>query len=244
MIHRLAVFGLLLALSACDSTPENRPVQIQDIVVGNGKVVGVDSTVIISYDGLFEDGSPFAEDQSFDEPALVSTLLEGLVEGLPGMRVGGHRILTIPPEKAFGSSGLVDQFGVVIVPGNTTVVFDIMLDHVGERFVDIEDIVTGTGTAASYGDELLVNYTGTLENGTTFDSGQDFTVSSLDELTVIEGWVEGLEGMMVGGTRKIVIPPEKGYSSQGAINGAGVQIVPPGATITFVVDLLQVNGAG
>ncbi len=235
---------LVFAVAACDSTPEDRPVGIEDIVVGTGKVAGVDSTVIITYDGLFEDGTPFVEGEVFDEPALVSSLLQGLVEGIPGTRVGGNRRLTIPPEKAFGSSGLIDQFGVVIVPGGATVIFDLVLEHVGERFVQIEELVVGSGSEANVGDQLLVNYTGTLENGSTFDSGMNFTVGALTEANVIAGWVEGVEGMKVGGTRRIVIPPEKAYSSRGAFDGGGNQIVPPGATLTFVIDLLQVNGAG
>ncbi len=103
----------------------------------------------------------------------------------------------------------------------------------------IEEITVGTGDVAVAGKEVTVNYSGTLTNGTKFDSSYDrnepFTFN-LGAGQVIRGWDEGVEGMKVGGKRKLTIPPELGYGAAGA---GGV--IPPNATLVFEVELLKVN---
>lgn len=103
----------------------------------------------------------------------------------------------------------------------------------------ITDIRAGTGAAAKSGDRVSVHYTGKLEDGTKFDSsrdrGQPFGFT-LGRGQVIPGWDRGIEGMMIGGHRKLSIPPEEGYGSKGA---AGV--IPPNATLEFDVELLAIN---
>ena len=104
----------------------------------------------------------------------------------------------------------------------------------------IKDLKVGTGATAKSGQSVTVNYTGWLADGTKFDSsldsGQPFTFN-LGAGEVIKGWDEGVAGMKVGGTRKLIIPPSKGYGDQGAGNGA----IPPGATLVFDVELLGVK---
>ena len=103
-----------------------------------------------------------------------------------------------------------------------------------------EDITVGTGAEAKAGDALQMMYTGALfSDGTEFDSSwQDgrgpFEVSPLGQASVIDGWNEGLVGMKVGGRRKLIIPPDKGYGA----NGSPPKI-PANATLIFVVDLIQ-----
>jgi FKBP-type peptidyl-prolyl cis-trans isomerase len=102
-----------------------------------------------------------------------------------------------------------------------------------------EDSVVGTGPEATAGKSVEVHYTGTLADGTQFDSSHDRKKPFAFRLgagQVIKGWDEGVQGMKVGGTRKLVIPPELGYGARGA---AGV--IPPNAQLTFVVELLGVR---
>jgi FKBP-type peptidyl-prolyl cis-trans isomerase FkpA len=105
--------------------------------------------------------------------------------------------------------------------------------------LQIEELVVGTGAAAASGQKVSVHYTGWLTNGTKFDSSHDRNeafVFGLGRGQVIRGWDEGVQGMKVGGKRKLTIPPELGYGSRGA---GGV--IPPNATLVFEVELLAVN---
>ncbi len=103
-----------------------------------------------------------------------------------------------------------------------------------------EDTVLGTGAIAMVGQHVKVHYTGWLYNdavpGAKFDSskdrGQPFEFS-LGAGQVIKGWDEGVQGMLVGGTRRLVIPAELGYGTRGA---GGV--IPANATLLFEVDFL------
>ena len=103
----------------------------------------------------------------------------------------------------------------------------------------IEDLQQGSGREAVKGKEITVHYTGMLEDGTVFDSSvsrqQPFTFT-LGAGLVIAGWDEGVEGMKVGGKRKLTIPPHMAYGRRGA---GGV--IPPDATLIFDVELLQVD---
>lgn len=104
----------------------------------------------------------------------------------------------------------------------------------------IIDVTVGEGAEAISGQNVLVNYRGTLENGQEFDSSysrnQPFSFP-LGAGRVIKGWDEGVAGMKVGGKRKLVIPPDLAYGERGA---GGV--IPPNATLTFEVELLRVGG--
>jgi FKBP-type peptidyl-prolyl cis-trans isomerase FkpA len=103
----------------------------------------------------------------------------------------------------------------------------------------IEDIVEGSGAAAAAGQHVTVHYTGWLTDGTKFDSSKDRNEPfdfPLGARHVIAGWDEGVQGMKVGGTRKLTIPSQLGYGARGA---GGV--IPPNATLVFEVELLGVE---
>jgi peptidylprolyl isomerase len=98
-----------------------------------------------------------------------------------------------------------------------------------------EDLVVGTGVSPAPTDMVTVHYTGTLPSGAVFDASRmhggpiSFPLNG-----VIKGWTEGVGSMKVGGTRKLVIPPDLGYGNraQGPI--------PANSTLTFIVELLDV----
>jgi FKBP-type peptidyl-prolyl cis-trans isomerase len=100
------------------------------------------------------------------------------------------------------------------------------------------DLTIGTGATAQAGQTVSVHYSGWLENGKKFDSsvdrGQPFSFP-LGTGRVIKGWDEGVQGMKVGGKRKLIIPSSLGYGARGA-GGA----IPPHATLIFEVELLGV----
>ena len=103
----------------------------------------------------------------------------------------------------------------------------------------IEDIEVGSGAEASAGQHVQVHYTGWLTDGKKFDSSKDRNdpfVFPLGARHVIAGWDEGVQGMKVGGVRKLTIPPELGYGARGA---GGV--IPPNDTLVFEVELLAVK---
>jgi peptidylprolyl isomerase len=106
----------------------------------------------------------------------------------------------------------------------------------GLRYVDIEK---GEGETPEKGQTVVVHYTGSLADGTKFDSSRDrdrpFSFK-LGEGQVIKGWEEGISTMQVGGRRQLIIPPELGYGQKGA---GGV--IPPNATLIFDVELLKIS---
>jgi FKBP-type peptidyl-prolyl cis-trans isomerase len=103
----------------------------------------------------------------------------------------------------------------------------------------VVDVSVGKGPEAKAGDKVKVHYTGTLTNGTEFDSSRkrnqpfEFT---LGKGMVIKGWDQGVAGMKVGGKRKLTIPPGLGYGARGA-GGS----IPPNSTLLFDVELVEIE---
>ena len=104
-----------------------------------------------------------------------------------------------------------------------------------------KDDVVGQGTEAKSGSYVTVNYTGTLTDGTQFDTSVgkaplNFTIDGNNPFDVIEGWDEGVKGMKVGGKRHLVIPGNLGYGEKGYPG-----VIPPNATLVFDIELLGVK---
>ncbi|PAX51345.1 FKBP-type peptidyl-prolyl cis-trans isomerase [Brunnivagina elsteri] len=107
----------------------------------------------------------------------------------------------------------------------------------GLKYVDLK---VGSGATPKTGQTISVHYTGTLENGTKFDSSRDRNEPiefPLGTGKVIPGWDEGLSTMKVGGRRQLIIPGKLGYGAAGTPDGT----IPPNATLLFDVELMGIK---
>ena len=233
----LFLLGSTVALTSCDSNgaEEDGELIIEDREIGTGREAVPGKIISVHYTSTFEDGRLLDTTLERGFPLWfqlgVGQVIEGWDEGIPGMREGGRRILTIPPNLAYGSRGTSS------VPGGSTLVFDVTLVEV-EGELEVEDLDVGTGAEATVGDNLVVHYEGRFVDGDIFDSSydRDQTFSfTLGVRQVISGWDEGLVGMRVGGTRQLTIPP----SMANGVNGTNS--IPPGATLIFEVELVDIQ---
>jgi len=240
--------------------------QYEDIVTGQGAEAKSGQDVSVHYsgwlyskdaNGQWAKGEKFDSSKDRNEPFEFELdggmVIRGWDEGVQGMKVGGTRVLVIPPQLGYGARGAGG-----VIPPNATLLFEVELlgvsggseaaEPVGLNLqttnsgLQYEDVVHGDGAQANAGHRVSVHYTGWLykngQRGKKFDSskdrGQPFRFH-LDGGEVIGGWDEGVQGMKVGGTRILVIPPELGYGAHGA---GGV--IPPNATLIFEVELLAI----
>ena len=150
--------------------------------------------------------------------------------------------ITVQSSKMFLSSKLKNYallvlIGIFLLP---------LVGHAGDEAMvktssglQYADLVVGQGREAHAGETVTVHYTGTLVDGTKFDSSKDRNTPfsfPLGAGRVIKGWDEGVEGMKIGGTRKLVIPPQLGYGARGAGSA-----IPPNAKLIFIVELLDLR---
>ena len=105
--------------------------------------------------------------------------------------------------------------------------------------LQIETLTAGDGMTAEAGKRVSVHYEGRLADGSVFDAsrprGQPFAFT-IGAGQVIRGWEEGVDGMQVGESRRLTIPPELGYGAEGAGD-----VIPPNATLVFEIELLSVS---
>jgi len=105
--------------------------------------------------------------------------------------------------------------------------------------LQVQDTKVGAGPEAQAGQRVSVHYTGTLMDGTKFDSSRDRNEPfefRLGAGEVIPGWDQGVRGMRVGGTRKLTIPANLAYGARG-VGG----VIPPNAALKFDIELLEVK---
>ncbi|MCS6807718.1 MAG: FKBP-type peptidyl-prolyl cis-trans isomerase [Bacteroidota bacterium] len=229
---------LVLCTTACLTTDPpldmSGELKIEDIVIGTGATVSLDTNVVTQLDVLF---SERLLNGTFTVGTLATqllvdnfTLVPGLDQGLRGMRVGGRRIITVPPRLGYGNR----QVGNV--PPNSTIIYDITLR--GTELFLIEDIQIGTGAEAKFNSTVSVRYVGRLRDGRIFDAtaaGDPPFSFRIGAGSVIRGWEIGVNGMKVGGKRRLTIPSLLGYGNrqQGTI--------PPNSTLIFDIELLSVS---
>lgn len=243
------------AVDEADLTTTESGLQYFDIVEGEGEMPVQGQEIVTTYAAWLQDGQAYvASSDTQGEPltfALGSdSVFPGWEEGLSTMKKGGKRYLVIPAELALGEEGGGK------IPPNATLIMEVELVDilplvlpteidegdftVTESGLKYYDIVEGDGAVAEAGQTVTVNYTGWLTDNVKFDSSLDSGVPfpfTLGTGAVIPGWDEGVAGMKVGGKRQLVIPAELGYGD----TGSGT--IPPGATLIFEVELLDVQDA-
>ncbi len=244
------------AVDEGDLTTTESGLQYFDLVEGEGEMPVTGQDVVVNYAAWLQEGGEYIASSDTQGEPLTFTLgsdmgvFPGWDEGVSTMLPGGKRYLVIPPELALGETGGGR------IPPNATLIMEVELVEVKPLLLPTEidegdftetesglryyDIVEGDGAEATAGSTVTVNYTGWLTDNVKFDSSLDSGVPfpfTLGTGAVIPGWDEGVEGMKIGGIRQLVIPAELGYGETGS--GA----IPPGATLVFEVELLDVQEA-
>lgn len=151
---------------------------------------------------------------------------------------------TKPPSSPIASSPTPQASASASAPGCVSPATKATYQLAGARVLagdlQVKDQVLGTGATAKVGDIIKVSYTGSLANGTVFDNstadnhGQPITLT-LRAGKVIAGWVEGIPGMRVGGTRELVIPAALGYGCPAN------RTIPGNSTLIFTVTLVGIG---
>ena len=220
-----------------------------DKEAGTGKAVEVYYTVYL-YDTTKSDfrgsrvdgttaGSPV--------PFLLQqgSLIDGWVQGMPGMKEGGKRTLLIPASLAYGANG----YGSV--PGGSGLVADIELVK-AQAAVETPaalvktDTTVGTGTEAAAGKTISVNYSMYLYDSTKTDFKGIKVMGTLPNTPVAvtlnaqqvpEGWLQGVPGMKAGGSRTLLIPASLGYGATGNVSYA----IAPNSGLVADINLVSVQ---
>ncbi|HJS28260.1 MAG TPA: FKBP-type peptidyl-prolyl cis-trans isomerase [Anaerolineales bacterium] len=209
---------------------------IEDLVNGSGPEVKAGDAITVDYTGFLEDGTQFDSSITRGQPFTFlvgyGSVIPGWDEGVLGMQEGGVRRLTIPPDLAYGEAGAGE-----VIPPNSTLSFE--LELLGIHTVEIEELAEGQGEEIAPGDNVTLEYTVWLMDGTEIDSsatsGQPivFTVGSGQMLPGVE---QGIAGMKLGEKRLVTIPPELAFGDQGLGD-----LVPPGASLQFELELVDVQ---
>ena len=230
--------------------------RFMEVEPGAGSQPKLGDVVEVHYTGTLTNGKVF--DSSYDRGRPIrfalgmAQVIPGWDEGIAMMKPGGKAVLVIPPDLAYGEVGAGD-----VIPPNSTLIFDVELVSVqpgapaaptavdeakfeeADNGLKYADLVVGSGEGVKSGQELVVDYTGWIQDGPKFDSsidrGEPFTFT-VGTGQVIPGWDQGLIGMQVGGKRQLVIPPELAYGEAGAGN-----VIPPNSTLVFEIELHEAH---
>ena len=230
--------------------------KVYDEKVGTGKPALIGSVLKTHYTGWLLSGRKFGSSKDVGKPLSVvmgaGKMIKGWEIGLDGMREGGVRWFRVSPAMGYGATAYS------MIPSNSTLIFRVELisSEVDEAVVANMDffpdtttltfengpeglryaiIKQGEGEPAQKGNVAKVHYTGWLTNGYKFDSSRDrgqvfgFTLGAG---RVIRGWELGVQGMLPGEKRILVVPPGLGYGARGA------GPIPGGSTLIFAVEYM------
>jgi FKBP-type peptidyl-prolyl cis-trans isomerase len=234
----LALGALGLAAAGCDGGTATCPtgqIQIVDLAQGTGTPANDSSRVRLTYDAQLEDGRQVANEANVTV-SLDETQPPGFRQGVAGMRVNGRRRFTLPPNLGFGPDG-----GPVGIPSCARLIFNVELHEIlppgcenSAPEVTIEDGQIGTGPEAGPTSRVVVNSTLSLFDGTIIEqrTAHEFVLS---DPSIILGIRQGIPGMLVGGQRRVFIPPNLAYGLAG-IPGT----VPPCSSLIYDVELVNI----
>jgi FKBP-type peptidyl-prolyl cis-trans isomerase len=241
----------VLLVTGCSAQPKPQ-VKVTDEVVGNGQTAHNGDVVSIDYTGKLVDGTVF--DTSIGKKQFmfmigIGQVIPGLDAGVDGMKEGGRRVITIPPELAYGN------LPVQGIPAKSTLVFTINLAKMMPK-VEIDVLAKGSGPGVRFGDRVALIFSGGPKGGVkVFDSaalyGNDPVTVIVGEQAVPFGWVPALAGMQEGEKRRVEIPPMLAYGDKGIPQAdttdksgklipAG-SLVPPNTTMEFTFQLVKLN---
>ncbi len=216
-----------------------------DLVVGKGtEAKAGDYIEAHSIGWLQADETRFENTHEAKAPILVrlgtNERMKGWEEGIVGMMPGGKRKLYVPPALGFRPNETS-----LLRPANAELVFEVELLRVMDGF-KTEDVKVGVGPEAKRMDWIEISYTGELKDGSKkFDSKRDPGVlqdifqiggQSPQVIRVPRGLEDGVIGMKLGGKRKLFIPAELAYGSQGH-----VPVIPPDADLIVEVEVLNIT---
>jgi FKBP-type peptidyl-prolyl cis-trans isomerase len=206
---------------------------VEDLKIGDGYEVKPGGAVVAHYHGTLKADPDKVFDSSFSRGEPVAFPLNGVIEGwgkgVPGMKVGGIRKLTIPAKMAYGERGAGND-----IPPNSDLVFTIQLVDA----LQVEDVKVGEGDAAAGQCVAVTTHTITDKDGKEIEKADD------KHLYIWfpgehQGVSFGLEGMKVGGTRKIHVPKEMNVSPPQAMSKR-----PQNVPITVELNLVAVRNLG
>ncbi len=234
----------------------SKGLKIYDEKVGTGKPSVPGAILKTHYTGWLLNGRKFGSSKDFGKPLSVvmgaGKMIKGWEQGLEGMREGGVRWFRISPSMGYGATAYA------MIPSNSTLIFRVELvsTEIDEELAATMDffpdtttlalengseglryaiVKPGEGEPAKSGSTVKVHYTGWLVNGYKFDSsrdrGQPFAFP-LGGGRVIRGWELGVQGMLPGEKRILIVPPGLGYGSRAA------GPIPGGSTLIFAVEYL------
>jgi len=206
---------------------------VEDLKIGDGYEVKTGGAVVAHYHGTLKANPDKVFDSSFSRGEPVAFPLNGVIEGwgkgVPGMKVGGIRKLTIPAKMAYGERGAGND-----IPPNSDLVFTIQLVDA----LQVEDVKVGDGDAAAGQCVAVTTHTIKDKDGKEIEKADD------KHLYIWfpgehQGVSFGLEGMKVGGTRKIHVPKEMNVSPPQAMSTR-----PQNVPITIELNLVAVRNLG